>query len=138
MDALHRDMEVEDGLISLWSSHTSSRVEMHSLYHLPVTLLRRTVYSRYEGNIMEKATSSVVKRVLKLVRKREYVTAGTDPTEQPIDTLDLALLDIRYGSFTEEGFFRLLRNDGFGVALGVSLLLGLWIWTISNVWSWFR
>ncbi len=78
---------------------------------------------------MKEATDDVLKRVLKLVRAREADLGE----EHAVDSLDLALLIIRYGSFLDEGFFKLLRNTGFAYALGASLLAGLVTWTILNI-----
>ena len=78
---------------------------------------------------MKKVTDDVLKRVLELARAREAELGK----ESVVDSLDLALLIIRYGSFIDEGFFKLLRNTGFAYALGASLLAGLLTWMILNI-----
>ena len=87
-----------------------------------------------EREDLKKATNNVVSRVLGLVRERK-ADYGTDdnPPILPIDSLDIALLTIKYGTFSEEGFFKILRNTNFGNALAISLIVGLVTWAISNI-----
>jgi len=78
-----------------------------------------------EKKILDRAGDDVIKHVLR-------ITKNTDP-DRPLDSTDFALLTIRYGSFLEEGFFKLLRNKIFGYALGVVLLAGFTTWAIFNI-----
>ncbi len=78
---------------------------------------------------MKKATDDVLRRVLDIARAREADLGE----ERTVDSLDLALLIIRYGSFLDEGFFKLLRNTIFAYALGASLVAGFVTWMILNI-----
>ncbi len=79
-----------------------------------------------DKEILDKAANDVIRRVLKIA---ESINLDR-PT---VDSTDIALLTIRYGSFLDEGFLKLLRNTGFAYALGASLLAGLMTWTILNI-----
>jgi len=79
-----------------------------------------------EKERLDKATNDVVKRVL-------VIAEGADRDKATVDSTDFALLGIKYGSFLDEGFFKLLRNKIFGYALGVALLAGFTTWTIFNI-----
>lgn len=83
---------------------------------------------------LEIATNNAVRRVLKLAIERKDNPVDVDNPPNPIlDNLDLALLTIKYGTFSEEGFFKILRNTNFGRALGISLIVGLVTWALSNI-----
>ena len=87
-----------------------------------------------EREALEIATRDAVKRVLTLAAERKDDLEGEDnPENLTITSLDLALLTIKYGTFSEEGFFKILRNTNFGRALGISLIVGLVTWAISNI-----
>lgn len=95
---------------------------------------------RQEREALEKATDKVFKRVLKLAQARELKEDTEDvdnPIVSEITPLDVSLLIIRYGSFFEVGFFKLLRNTSprFWKALGTSILAGFVTWTILNIKS---
>lgn len=79
-----------------------------------------------EKKILDSAADDVVKRVLTIAK-------STDPDKTTVDSTDFALLTIRYGSFLDEGFFKLLRNKIFGYALGAALLVGFTTWAIFNI-----
>ena len=82
-----------------------------------------------EKEALEKAANNVIRRVLKIAGERK----DTNPQDSDVTNVDLALINIKYGNFSEEGFFKILRNTNFGTALGISLLVGLVTWTISNL-----
>ncbi len=84
---------------------------------------------RAQREELEKAADDVIRRVLMLAQSRE-ADLGED---KPVDSLDFALLAIRYGSFLDEGFFKLLRNTNFMRALGVSMVIGFATWVILNI-----
>jgi len=103
---------------------------------LDETTIRRIIEEdkEREREDLNKATDNAVRRVLNLVRAREADFEDVDnPTDLTLEPLDLALLTIKYGTFSEEGFFKILRNNNFGTALGVSLIVGLVTWAISNI-----
>ena len=95
---------------------------------------------KQEREALEKATDKVFERVLKLSQARELKEDTEDadnPLVSEITSLEVSLLIIRYGSFFEVGFFKLLRNTSprFWMALGTSILAGFVTWTILNIKS---
>ncbi|MBA7652766.1 hypothetical protein ES703_60605 [subsurface metagenome] len=81
-----------------------------------------------DKKILDKAADDVVRRVL-------TIAESINLDRPTVDSTDFALLIIRYGSFLDEGFFKLLRNTSFAYALGTSLLAGLMTGTILNIMS---
>lgn len=81
---------------------------------------------RDEKEFLENATNNVVRRVL-------MIAESTNLDRPTVDSADIALLIIRYGSFLDEGFFKILRNTGFAYALGASMFAGFLTWTILNI-----
>ncbi len=81
---------------------------------------------RDEKEFLENATNNVVRRVL-------MIAESTNLDRPTVDSADIALLIIRYGSFLDEGFFKLLRSTNFAYAIGASMLAGFVTWTILNI-----